>query len=193
LGTPKVRGIFLVFLAMETGWVIYFQFIDDLLTQRFSFDRQSITVFVACLGLGFCFANGLVQPVLIKLFQFKTSAVFGLTATVVAMCVSLYLTRPIEQYGIAVIAGSVSATASASIITMLSKTVSDSEQGWIFGMLGAATALSWACASFLAGILDNIGPLAPIAMAIAFVAMAAVGMISQADPVRYNSSKKAGR
>jgi predicted MFS family arabinose efflux permease len=188
VGAPKVRGILLVFLAMQICWATYFLFIDDLLTERFSFDRRSVTIFVASLGLGFCIANGLVQPVLIKLFQFKILAVVGLAATVVIMCMTLYFGQPIEQYGLAVIVGTVSSIAYASIVTMLSKTVSNAEQGWMFGMLGATVALSWACGSFLAGILEYVDPVAPIAMAIAFVAVAAVGMMSRPDPVNYKSS-----
>jgi MFS family permease len=94
------------------------------------------------------------------------------------------LSRPIEQYGIAVITGTVSSIAYASIVTMLSKTVSNSEQGWMFGMLGATVALSWAWGSLSAGILEYVyhDPVAPNAMAIAFVAVAAVGMISRPDP-----------
>ena len=49
LRTPRVRDILLVFVAMQIGWATYFLFIDNLLTERFAFDRKSITLFVACL------------------------------------------------------------------------------------------------------------------------------------------------
>jgi hypothetical protein len=71
---------------------------------------------------------------------------------------------------------------------MLSKTASDADQGWIFGMLGATVALSWAFGSFVAGVLEHIDPAVPIMMAIAFVAAAAGGMMSRADPVSYEFS-----
>ena len=190
LRTPNVRDILLIFVAMQIGWATYFLFIDNLLTEKFAFDRKNITLFVACLGLGFCIANGLVQPVLIKLFRFKTLAVFGLVATVAAMCLTIVFDKPLEQYGLAILVGTVSSIAYASIVTMLSKTTSDAEQGWIFGMLGAAVALSWAVGSFAGGVLEHTSPLVPVAMAIAFIAAAAGGMVSRRDPVSYKQAQK---
>lgn len=182
---PTVLGILLLFLTMQIGWATYFLFSPDFLTKQFSFDRTSITLFVACLGLGFCIANGLFQPILIKFIRFKVLAVLGLTATAVILCFTLFSNKPYEQYVLAVMLGTVASVAYASIVTMLSKSVCDEDQGWIFGMVGATVSLSWAIASFTGGILESLGPIVPLVTSIVLVAAAAVGMVRASDPVSY--------
>ena len=130
------------------------------------------------MGVGFCLANGLVQPFLARFFRMRTLAVLGLALNAAAMLVCLVLVRPYQEYAMALVAGVTVNIAYPSIVTMLSDRVTGERQGWILGMVGSAAAMGWGVSSLLSGALGGLGHALPIVLAAALMAMAALAMLS---------------
>jgi MFS transporter, DHA1 family, tetracycline resistance protein len=175
-----VRGILACFVLMQVAWGSYFVFVSVFLMEGASPDLSlhQVGIFMSVMGVGFCLANGLVQPFLARFFRMRTLAVLGLALNAAAMLVCLVLVRPYQEYAMALVAGVTVNIAYPSIVTMLSDRVTGERQGWILGMVGSAAAMGWGVSSLLSGALGGLGHALPIVLAAALMAMAALAMLS---------------
>ncbi|MCF8532384.1 MAG: MFS transporter [Reyranella sp.] len=175
-----VRGILGCFMLMQVAWGSFFIFVSVFLMEGPSLDLSlhQVGIFMSVMGVGFCLANGLVQPFLARYFQMRTLAVLGLALNAAAMLACLVLVHPYQEYMMALVAGITVNIAYPSIVTMLSDRVTGERQGWILGMVGSAAALGWGVSSLLSGALGGLGHALPVVLAAALMSMAALAMMS---------------
>ncbi len=179
-----VRGLLACFLLMQVAWGSYFVFVSVYLMQspRLHFSLQQVSLFMSLMGVGFCVANGLVQPLLARHFVMQRLAVAGLFLNACAMVVCLIVTDSYQAYAAALIAGVTINVAFPSIVTMLSDRVANDRQGWILGMVGSAAALGWGISSLASGVIGGWGHDLPVVLAAVLMMLSAAAVQSNTAP-----------
>lgn len=173
-----VRGPLACFLLMQVAWGSFFVFVSVYLMQgpRLDFSLHQVSIFMSLMGIGFCVANGLVQPLLARYFSMQGLAVAGLLLNAGTIALCLLVATPYQAYLTALVAGITINVAFPSIVTLLSDRVSGDRQGWILGMVGSAAALGWGVASLLSGAIGGWGHDLPVGLAAALMLLAAVAL-----------------
>lgn len=181
LADPQIRHLIIVFGLMQTAWGTYFLFLPSLLLNSFNEDAGTVSLFMALLGVGFCFAYGLFLPILEKRSSPRALAAWGLWITAALTVVSLTTSSMTVQWLVALpIAISVS-VAYGAIIMLFSRTVSDERQGWVLGIAVSVNALVWGLSSMLNGALSSISYFAPFILCILTLIASAV-LVSMNKP-----------
>jgi DHA1 family tetracycline resistance protein-like MFS transporter len=176
---PRVRGLLACFLLMQIAWGSYFVFVSVFMMHgpRLRFSLGQVGIFMSLMGVGFCLANGLVQPLLARRFSMRGLAVSGLALTACAMVICLMAIHPYQAYLAALVTGVTVNVAYPSIVTMLSDRVAADQQGWILGMVGSAVALGWAISSLISGAIGGWGHSLPIVLAGVVMASSALAAV----------------
>ncbi len=175
----RVRGLLACFLLMQIAWGSYFVFVSVFMMQspRLRFSLGQVGVFMSLMGVGFCLANGLVQPLLARRYPMRGLAAAGLALTACAMVACLLAIHPYQAYLAALVTGVTVNVAYPSIVTMLSDRVAADQQGWILGMVGSAVALGWGISSLISGTIGGFGHTLPIVLAGAVMALSALATL----------------
>lgn len=154
---PSVRIAALLFLFLQLGWSIYFQFISIILVQTYHYGATQIGFFLTFIGLLFTIC-----------LTFLVRFLFNLTSTAIIMRVSFFILTvalilcPLmktesHQWFITIpIAFSIGLLYTGGL-ALFSNAVKKSEQGWVMGVSAAVAAVAWTFGSGLAGFLGRWG------------------------------------
>jgi MFS family permease len=177
-----VRLLVLCFLIMQISWGAYFMFAATYLSGPMQYTQQQVSIFMSLLGVGFCLAYGVAQPLLIRVLSLRVLTLIGLGLTALVMPLTMASAAAPSEYAVAIVSGATVSIAFASFVTMLSNAVPADRQGWVLGIVGSTAALSWGIASGLAGVLNGFSPAWPILLSTILMALSALGMVLYGAP-----------
>ncbi|WP_419418434.1 MFS transporter [Legionella sp. D16C41] len=155
----KVRWLAVIFLLMQLGFSIYFQFILVLLHNTYQYSNWQLGAFNGFIG--FCFVLSLVVGMkwMLKFWQANTIATICLFIVGTGLILTVLSTN---LWAIWVLAFPISAfdmIAYTALLTAFSDAVDKSAQGWVMGLSGALMAMAWAITGLSANLLPIFGTL----------------------------------
>ncbi len=159
---PSIRFLAGVFLVMQLGWSFYFQFISVFLLKKFHYTAQDISLFMSMMGVGFGLGSSVGLKILSKYLSDVKLTLLSLV--LVSMTVFMTITDvPIQALWLSsLLLGICMAIAYSMLIKLLSKTVSQDEQGFIMGVSEAIVSVAWAVTPLASAYLEIISVNVPI-------------------------------
>lgn len=165
---PTVRQASLLFLCLQLGWSIYFQFISIILVQEHHYGATKIGLFMTYIGgiFSFCLAF------LIRIFLRITSLAIIMRVSFIVLTICL-ICCPLIQNEINQWLITIPITLSVGLLytgglTLFSNAVNKNQQGWVMGVSAAVAAVAWTLGAALSGILGKWGVEWPFIMAALF-------------------------
>ncbi len=171
---PEIRHLMIVFGLMQIAWGTYFLFLPSLLHNRFNEDAGTVSLMMALLGVGFCFAYGLFLPLLEKRQSPRALAAWGLWITAALIAIALGADSMLVLWLIALPVAIAVSVAYGAIIMLFSRSVSDARQGWVLGISVSVNALVWGLSSMVNGVLSAISYFAPFIMCLVTLVASAI-------------------
>lgn len=179
---PRVRKLAIIFTLHQIAWGAYFLFMPSVLMSRFGFNDTRVAVFLSVLGVGYCLAYGLVNPLMARFMSPKAMTAVGIWATL-ALLVASFLTHNLDHiWWIAVPIGTTVSVAYGALITMFSDSVDDAKQGWVLGITISVTALAMGGVAVVSGALSSLHYVAPIALGVLAMAGSGLALLTLKDP-----------
>ena len=170
-----VRPLSIAFLLILIGYNGYYFFISVLLIKRFAMDTIMISVYMAAVGVGLAIGTALL-PGQFERRKFSHKAVILLSLLVLAISLgaitlsdTLWLT-----WAITIPLNAAFGLAYSFTMSVFSRQVDQSKQGWVMGITGAILAVSNTFITAVGGALENLSNDA--ALGLAFVATV-VGLV----------------
>lgn len=151
-----VAYLSLVFLLMQIGFSIYFQFIIVHMKHVHHYSNWQLGSFQSMLGLGFAIGILLILPQLTKRFNIKSIATTALLATGIAQLVAALITIPSLQWLLAIIIATSDMVAFSAMLTLFSFAVSKQLYGWVMGVSSAVMAIAWVISGLGANLFGII-------------------------------------
>lgn len=153
----SVRILAIVFLFMQLGFSIYFQFILVLLKNTYHYQNWQLGAFSGFIG--FCFALSLLLglKIMLRFWKINTVAVISLLIVGLGLIVTTFVTSQELIWLLAVPISFFDMIAYTALLTAFSNAVEKNAQGWVMGVSGAIMALSWAMTGLSANALPLLG------------------------------------
>ena len=172
---PRIRKLAIIFTLHQIAWGAYFLFMPSFLLKRFDFSETQIAIFLSVLGIGYCVAYGVVNPLLARWLSPKTMTAIGIWSTL-ALLIASFFTRDVELiWWIAIPIGTTVSVAYGALITMFSDSVGEAKQGWALGITISVTALAMGVVPVVSGVISSLHYSAPIVLGA--VSMVASGIV----------------
>ncbi|MCI5057783.1 MAG: hypothetical protein MRY83_16830 [Flavobacteriales bacterium] len=150
---PKVRSIALLFILMQIGFSLYFQFVIVHMHYSFRYSNWQLGLFQTMLGLGFALGILIGMPFAAKRFHIETIAVVTCLLTGAGQVLAALIPFEYLQRLIAVFIATADIMAFSSFLTLFSNAVDKSLQGWVMGISGSAMAVAWVISGFSSNLL----------------------------------------
>ena len=163
---PRIRKLSIIFTCHQLSWGAYFLFMPSFLIHRFQFDDTRVATFLSVMGIGFCLAYGVVNPLLSRWLQARTISHLGIWTTLVLLVATLYTTRAAQVWWIAIPIGCMVSVAYGAIINLFSDAVEEEKQGWALGITISVTAIGFGVISVVSGAISSLHYAAPVVMAV---------------------------
>ncbi|MBX9705130.1 MAG: MFS transporter, partial [Gammaproteobacteria bacterium] len=174
-----IRALSVIYLGLQLGWSLYFQFIAIYLLSHYNYNANLIGLFMAMLGVGFAVAMLYAVPFLTKNYKNQKTIFYTLLIATVCYFVTLvpYITWTwIAGFTLAL----VMAIAYPVLITVYSDLAGADRQGWVMGINNAVIAAAWAITAAIGGLLTSLNNNLTIILGAVFMGIATIGML------RYN-------
>lgn len=172
---PRIRKLAIIFTLHQIAWGGYFLFMPSFLLKRFDFSQTQIAVFLSVLGVGYCVAYGLVNPLLARWLSSKTMTAVGIWSTL-ALLIATFFTWNVELiWWSAIPIGTTVSVAYGALITMFSDSVGEARQGWALGITISVTALAMGVVPVVSGVISSLHYSAPIVLGA--ISMLASGIV----------------
>ncbi|TNF69058.1 MAG: MFS transporter [Gammaproteobacteria bacterium] len=133
----------LVFLLMQVGFSIYFQFIIVHMKYVHHYSNWQLGALQGMLGLGFALGILIGIPLALRYFKPRSIAIITLFLTGFLQLVSAMITVELLQWPLAVFIAVFDMMAFSSLLTLFSNAVNDQLQGWVMGISGSVMAVAW--------------------------------------------------
>ena len=162
LSDKRVRIIGLAYLLMQCGWGFFGQGVALFLTEIYHYTVTQNGFFYALTGLSVALCSLFLQPILFKKYKIHSlyiisAIICGSNLFLTAVFSSIYL-----QWLIGIIASACQLICYTCLLTIISSSVSDKEQGKAMGAAGAGFGLAWFLNDLLMGHLSTISLYLPI-------------------------------
>ncbi|WP_255305249.1 MFS transporter [Legionella jamestowniensis] len=153
----NIRVLAIIFLFMQIGFSLYFQFIVVHMKYVYQYDNWQLGAIQGMLGLGFAVGLLIGMPFSVK--RFKTINIGFVSLFITAIGQLLAAVLPIEslQWVLAIIIAGADIMAFTALLTLFSDSVSEKAQGWAMGIANAVMALSWAITGLGSNFLNTLG------------------------------------
>ena len=163
--SKKLRYIALLFLCLQLGWSIYFQFIAILLVHQYHYTATGVGFFMAFVGLLFAFCLGVLIKFLLELATLARLIQIAFVIIASSLFAEAFISSEILQW-VVVMPMTLSVGLSyTGILTLFSNAVDHTLQGWIMGVSAAVAAAAWMLGAGLAGLFSQCGIAAPFILA----------------------------
>jgi MFS family permease len=163
---PRVRKLAIIFTLHQLSWGAYFLFMPSYLINRFDFNDTKVATFLSVMGIGFCLAYGVVNPLLSRWLHAKSISQLGIWATAALLVATLYTTDSTQVWWIAIPIGCVVSVAYGAIINLFSDSVEQEKQGWALGITISVTAIGFGVISVVSGAISSLHYSAPIVLSV---------------------------
>lgn len=151
-----VEKLSLIFLFQMIGWSAFFSFIALLLLNRFHYGAVGCGLYMAYLGCGF----GLGFMGLVGYCERNFAAQGTIIVTTILNCImSLFIIITHSEaltWILSLPLAMAEAVAYATTISLFSKQVDETLQGWVMGITGSIMALSFAVINFILGFAATL-------------------------------------
>lgn len=153
----SVRKASLLFLCLQLGWSIYFQFISIMLVQTYHYEATKIGIFMTFIGLSFTFCLAFLIRIFLKFMSVEVIMHIAFLVLTVSLFFCPFMQTEVNQWFIAIpITLSVGLLYTGGL-TLFSNAVDKTQQGWVMGVSAAVAAVAWTLGSVLAGFLGKWG------------------------------------
>lgn len=167
---PDLKKLSILFFGFIFAWNGFFSYISFFILSTYQFSASMVSLFMACLGIGFSLGSGYFVGFLEQRVLLRKST--SITLILGSLFITMIITVKYQWCAwISVfLIGVTLAIAYSNIITLFSKQVADDRQGWVMGVSGAIMALASASSIFLLSNFVALGASVPLIVA-------ALGMI----------------
>ncbi|STY28238.1 transporter of the major facilitator superfamily (MFS) [Legionella wadsworthii] len=150
----SVRILALVFLLMQMGFSLYFQFIIVHMKNVYQYSNWQLGAVQGMIGLGFAIGILVGMPLCVKRFKVHHIALVTLILTGVGQLLVYVISNPIMQWPLAIAIATFDIMAFACLLTLFSNAVDAQSQGWVMGISGAVMAFAWMVTGFGSNLLS---------------------------------------
>lgn len=152
-----VRLLAIVFLLMQVGFSIYFQFIVVQMKYAHDYSNWQLGAIQGMIGLGFALGLLLGMPFTLKRFSVIGIAIVTGVLTGVGQLFAAVNPNADLQWLLAVLIAGFDIMVFTTMLTLFSDAVDSKAQGWVMGIANAVMALSWALTGLGSNLLGLLG------------------------------------
>jgi len=153
----QVRLLSVIFLLMQMGFSLYFQFVLVLLKNNYNYSNWQLGAFNGFIGFSFAFSLLAGIRIMLALFSVNRVAVISLMMVGICQLLTVFIHQPLWLWVVAFPLSAFDMIAYTAILTAYSNSVDKNSQGWAMGISGAIMAVSWAMTGLCANLLPWIG------------------------------------
>ena len=154
---PLIRKLALVYLVMQLGYSIFFQYIVVYMQQAFHYSPSQLGAVNSMMGIGFGVGLLVGMPLVIKRAKTITIALYTMLALGIVQSISGLVPGAAIQWVMAFLVATIDIMAFSTILTLFSDSVNENKQGWAMGIANAMMALSWTVTGFGSNLLHLVG------------------------------------
>ena len=159
-----VRQLVMVFLFMQIGFSIYFQFIIIYMQNTYHYSNWQLGAFQGMLGLGFAIGLLIGMPWLVKYLSVRKIAIAALAFTGIGQLLAAWDYIEIVQWVIAIFVALFDIMGFAAMLTLFSNAVDEKSQGWVMGISSAVMAFAWVLTGLSANAITFLNTASLIAI-----------------------------
>lgn len=148
----KIRFLALIYACFQIGWAFYLYTIFLSLIQQYNYSGRLLGCFSLSMGLIFCFNSLITIRIITRIIKPKTIIYIALSLAAICCILTTYSNELGVWLCLFPMICAISLGGNA-IVTTFSNIAIETEQGWAMGVSNSITALSWAIAPLLAGLL----------------------------------------
>lgn len=174
---PRVRALSIIFFIMVFGWSSFYTFISMFLLKKFHYTAFDITLFMACMGIGFGIGNGFLSNLLAKRYDHRLTVTTTLFLSSIGIFIIVFSQSLLLTWVCIIPIASLVSAANALILTIFSNQVDETSQGWIMGITGAIMALTFGINSLLVGSLSTLSVNVPLYISAIGLVMSSILMV----------------
>lgn len=160
----SVRVLALVFLLMQMGFSLYFQFIIVYMKNAFFYTNWQLGAVQGMIGFGFAIGILIGMPLCVKRFKVSNIAISTLFLTGIGQLCVYVISTPALQWLLAVLIATTDIMAFACLLTLFSNAVDEKSQGWVMGISGSVMAFAWMVTGLGSNLLSFISSAGLIAL-----------------------------
>lgn len=161
----NIRTPAILYLLLQLGWAFYLQTNFLSLIQNHNYNTTTLGYYLTWLGILFCFNLLLSVRIISRYMSLKTIICTSLcTASICCLTNSFYNSEFSIWLNLLFMATSIALGANG-ILTALSNTAKENEQGWMMGVGGSLSSLAWATVPPLTGVLLSVSFNLPLIIA----------------------------
>jgi len=153
-----------VFVVFIVSWSFFYTFMSMFLLKRYGATALHASFYMGLMGLGFSIGNGFLTGFCERRYNVKKVVMAGMGGC--GLFVALTVAAPEEWvvWAVVVPATTLAALGYATILSLFSRAVDESHQGWVMGVTGAIMALSFGAVAIPGSYLASISVDIPIAL-----------------------------
>jgi len=154
---PTIRLLALVFLLMQIGFSLYFQFIVVHMKLAFDYSNALLGGINSMLGIGFGVGLLVGMPLIVKVWKTKRIAVVLGLLTGIGQIIAALIAFAWLQWPLAIVIALFDIMAFTAMLTLFSDAVDAKQQGWAMGIANAMMALAWTITGFASNLIHALG------------------------------------
>lgn len=171
---PQVKRLSVLFFIFIFGWSSFYSFIALYLINIYQFTPSNVSVFMAVMGLGFGFGNGVMVQLLTKRFPLRPTFLWTTFLSALMSLLMVVIPHQIMVWILMAPMACCVAVAYSVIISLFSDQVDAQSQGWVMGITGSIMALVWALNAVIVGLVASWSAQLPIYIAGIFLLVTCV-------------------
>lgn len=153
----SIRKLSMIFLLMQIGFSLYFQFIVVHMRLSFHYTNWQLGAINGMLGLGFAIALFIATPLALKYTSVFHIAKYTLLLTGLAQVLSAIVFAEVFQWIMAPIIAGFDMMAFSALLTLFSDAADKHLQGWVMGIANSIMAVAWALTGFASNLIAFLG------------------------------------
>lgn len=185
----EIFGIAFTLLLIQCTWSSYYLFMPPLLKTNFDYNAQQLGLFLGMIALCLALTTGIGIQLLQRYFRIQQLLMIAvyliITGTFFTIVAAAHFIPHAEFFiwisALPVAGGDV--IAYSCLIALFSQAVAQEQQGKVMGIALFIVASTWACTSFIGGLLLSFSPLFPLLFASVGV-IVAIFLISSSYGIR---------
>ncbi|MDF1760016.1 MAG: MFS transporter [Coxiellaceae bacterium] len=170
----SVKWLSIVYLLMQLGWSIYFQFLIVHMQAAFHYKSMEMGLLQGMFGVGLAIGLLVIVPVFTRYISAKALTTLMLFATAIGILLCSFVPTQVAQWILAIYVSAVNAAGFAAILTVFSDSVTESQQGWVMGISSAVMAVAWVLSGLSSNLISLLGTQGLMALGGVFLLASAV-------------------
>lgn len=152
----KVRTLAIVFLLMQMGFSLYFQYIIVQMEEEYAYSNALLGGMQGMIGIGFAVGLLIGIPLALKFWHILAIAIVTGLLTGLGLIIASIVTVAELQWVLAFLIAGVNIMVFTGMLTLFSDSVDKQSQGWAMGIANAVMACAWAITGLMSNLLDLI-------------------------------------